>query len=81
MKIIYRNGSQRIIQDNNGKFWLTRRKKRRHDSRRTPPHISKKPSVINIPLQQLSLDEVEIMMGNANHRCEDGHYPDINFTP
>jgi len=53
MKIIERHGSTCIIEDKNGIRWLTRRKKRRHDSRRKLPHVTKKPSVIYIPIKCL----------------------------
>jgi len=54
MKIISRNGSSVIIERDNGQIWLTRRKKRRHDSRRRVFNKTNKSSVIYIPIKHLS---------------------------
>lgn len=54
MKIISRGGSSCIIEDKNGILWLTKRKKLRHDSRRRLPHVTKKRSVIYIPIKKLT---------------------------
>ncbi len=80
VKILYRRGSQCIIQANDGTYWLTRRKKRRHDSRRKVPDVTKKPSVFFFPIRQLTCEEVEILMGDANHRCENGGWPEIRLA-
>lgn len=37
MEILYRNGSEVIIKDRNGRVWLTRRKKIRKNCRRQTP--------------------------------------------
>lgn len=37
MKIIKREGSLVVLQDKQGRYWLTRRKKHRHDNRRRKP--------------------------------------------
>lgn len=50
---ITRIGSKVILIDKNGELWLTRRKKLRHDSRRKKPYITKKPSVIFLPIKKL----------------------------
>lgn len=64
-KILARKGSLVIIQAKNGTIWLTRRKKRRHDSRTRVPHVTKKPSVIFIPIKQLTNEQVLSNSGEA----------------
>jgi hypothetical protein len=51
MKIIKRKGSEVLIQDKQGRYWVTRRKKRRHDGRRQKGRECR---VIYIPLYQIA---------------------------
>lgn len=78
MKILSRVGSSVIIEAKDGSIWLTMRKKRGHDNRRRVPHVTKKPSVIYIPIKKLS--KVEIFPKYDIHRCGDGHWPGLPFT-
>lgn len=50
MKILSRCGSTVIIEDKEGRIWLTRRKKRKHNNRRQKPTHR---AVIYIPIKQL----------------------------
>jgi hypothetical protein len=53
IKVISRSRGICIIEDNNGKRWLAKRKKLRHDNRRKKPHTTGKRSVIYIPIKEI----------------------------
>lgn len=59
VKILARSRGICIIEDANGKYWLTKRKKLRHDSRRKKPHTTGKRSVVFIPIKQM--DNVQFL--------------------
>lgn len=51
MKIISRKGSEVLIQDKQGRYWVTRRKKLKHDNRMRK---GKNARVVYIPLYQIA---------------------------
>lgn len=53
MEIVSREGSLVQVRDKSGKLWLTRRKKRRHDSRRRKGWYLRGKSVIYIPIKRI----------------------------
>ena len=52
MKIIIRKGSEVLIQDKQGRYWVTKRKKLHHDSRRQ--RNKKGCRVVYIPLYRIA---------------------------
>jgi hypothetical protein len=57
-RIINRSGSLVLLEDKDGRFWLTRRKKLRHDSRRRRNKSGCR--VIHIPIRRILETELEI---------------------
>lgn len=59
MEIISRKASLVVLKDKEGRYWLTRRKKRRHDGRRQKGRECR---VIYIPITQIRESELHLFV-------------------
>jgi hypothetical protein len=57
-RIISRSGSLVLLEDKEGKFWLTRRRKLKHDSRRRKNNRACR--VVHIPIRRVLKTELGI---------------------